>query len=102
LSVAIERCQLHPERQAAVCCPSCRRFYCRECVTEHAGRYLCARCLRLANKPRARRQLPLALLRAPFTLLVGVVVGWGVFYLYAQLLALLVTAFQHGFLTGNS
>jgi hypothetical protein len=41
------------------------------------------------------------MLRAPFTLLVGVVVSWGIFYLYAQLLALLVSAFQHGFLTGN-
>jgi hypothetical protein len=26
-------------------CPSCHRFFCRECATEHEGRLLCTQCL---------------------------------------------------------
>jgi hypothetical protein len=40
-----ERCRLHPEREAAARCPSCGRYFCRECVTEHEGRVVCASCL---------------------------------------------------------
>ncbi len=41
-----KRCFNHAGREAAARCPGCRRFYCRECVTEHDGRVLCAECLR--------------------------------------------------------
>ena len=30
-------------------CPGCTRFYCRECVSEHEGRYLCTTCLKNAT-----------------------------------------------------
>ena len=30
-----QRCSNHPGREAAVRCPECGRFFCRECVTEH-------------------------------------------------------------------
>jgi hypothetical protein len=39
------RCARHPAREAAARCPSCREFFCRECVVEHEGRLLCAPCL---------------------------------------------------------
>lgn len=39
------RCITHPHREAISRCPQCRRFYCRECVTEHEGRMLCVACL---------------------------------------------------------
>ena len=26
-------------------CPSCQRYFCKECATEHEGRLLCAGCL---------------------------------------------------------
>ena len=31
-------------------CPSCRRFFCRECATEHEGRLLCSTCLRKLDR----------------------------------------------------
>jgi hypothetical protein len=40
-----KRCFNHGDREAAARCPSCERFYCRECVTEHEGKVLCVRCL---------------------------------------------------------
>ncbi len=53
-----QRCWVHLEREAAARCPSCARFYCRECVTEHAGRVICAACLRdlLAAAAAKRRR----------------------------------------------
>ncbi len=39
------RCRFHHDREAAARCPECGMFYCRECVTEHRNRVLCADCL---------------------------------------------------------
>lgn len=43
--LAQARCFKHVSREAAARCPECGRFYCRECVTEHAGRVVCRSCL---------------------------------------------------------
>jgi hypothetical protein len=40
-----QRCSLHEGREAAVRCPSCKGYFCRECVTEYSGRMVCARCV---------------------------------------------------------
>jgi hypothetical protein len=39
------RCLNHASREAAARCPECGNFFCRECVTEHHGRILCATCI---------------------------------------------------------
>jgi hypothetical protein len=39
------RCQNHPQREASARCPECGKFFCRECITEHDDRVLCASCL---------------------------------------------------------
>jgi hypothetical protein len=46
ISVSGQRCSNHAARTAACRCPACHFFYCRECVTEHDGRMLCAACVR--------------------------------------------------------
>jgi late competence protein required for DNA uptake (superfamily II DNA/RNA helicase) len=52
-----QRCVHHPLREASARCPECGRFYCRECITEHADRVLCASCLaRLSQKKSAQRE----------------------------------------------
>jgi hypothetical protein len=43
-SLIDQRCLNHPAREAVVRCPACLRFFCRECVTEHDGRMICASC----------------------------------------------------------
>jgi len=60
-----ESCSLHPGRAAAARCPSCRHFFCGECITEHAGRLVCASCLAAEREPSPaehgkRRRLRLA------------------------------------------
>ena len=39
------RCINHNEREAIARCPSCERFFCDECITEHDGRMICNECL---------------------------------------------------------
>jgi late competence protein required for DNA uptake (superfamily II DNA/RNA helicase) len=39
------RCDNHPQREASARCPECGRYFCRECITEHDDRVLCASCL---------------------------------------------------------
>src|SRR5277367_645482 len=40
-----KRCVNHPQREASARCPECGKFYCRECISEHDDRILCASCL---------------------------------------------------------
>jgi hypothetical protein len=74
-----QRCWNHETREAVCRCPECRRSYCRECVTEHEARLLCASCLRTlaARRPAGssglRRLLPAALTLA------GVALAWLLF-----------------------
>ncbi len=48
-----QRCRNHGDREASARCPSCGGFFCRECVTEHDGRILCATCLDRTTRPDA-------------------------------------------------
>jgi uncharacterized paraquat-inducible protein A len=52
-----QRCQHHPQREASARCPECSRYYCRECITEHDDRVICATCLtRLTQKKEKKAQ----------------------------------------------
>jgi hypothetical protein len=86
--LARQQCFNHPGREAIVRCPSCRRDFCRECVTEHDDRYLCSACLRLQagkeEQPARRIRLPVGALMA----LAGLLTAWVVYYASAQYLVL--------------
>jgi hypothetical protein len=75
-----QRCWNHEAREAVCRCPECGRSFCRECVTEHEARLLCAACLiTVARTHRSqgagmRRLLPAAMA------LVGILLAWTVFY----------------------
>src|SRR2546429_9979935 len=47
-----QRCFNHALREAAARCPECGHFYCRECITEHEDRVICANCLAKLAAPR--------------------------------------------------
>ncbi len=74
-----QRCWNHEAREAVCRCPECGRSYCRECVTEHDARLLCASCIvRIEGRSRSRqrgRRTTSAVLA-----LAGVLIAWLAFY----------------------
>ncbi len=91
-----QRCAHHADREAVARCPQCERFFCRECITEHAGRVLCARCLAAPHdRPGARRTF-LRRLLLPLQFALGLMVLWGCFYYLGQTLMVLPDQFHEG------
>jgi hypothetical protein len=91
-----QRCFNHSLREAAARCPGCGHFYCRECITEHDDRVICAACLRkLAKVPFTKRSGFVAVLRA-VQVLAGVFVAWLFFYILGQFLLSVPSSFHDG------
>lgn len=94
-SLTLTRCFNHGQREAVARCPSCRRHYCRECVTEHDHRLLCASCIQaLAVTPESteRRRWPLTPI---LQLCLAIFVLWVSFYAVGQSLLLIPSEFHH-------
>jgi hypothetical protein len=90
------RCNNHPDREAVARCPECRLSYCRECVTEHEDRVLCAACLgRLTGVHRvgARRT---GLVVWTIRCIAGFLLAWSFFYLVGRVVLLLPSSFHEG------
>lgn len=89
-----QRCFNHLLREAVARCPECRQHYCRECVTEHDDRLICASCLKrstaAASTPRQawRVAARLALFGAGFFCI------WLFFYAFGDMLLSLPTSFH--------
>jgi hypothetical protein len=91
-----QRCVHHPDREAAARCPECRRFFCRECVSEHDGRVLCASCLAAGLRVQATGSSRFGLIgRAVFGLL-GLFLAWWFFDLVGQGLMRLPASVHEG------
>ena len=96
-----QRCFNHAGREAVARCPECGRFFCRECITEHEDRVVCARCLRhLVQQRLARRFHLVGLLRLTQT---GgaILLIWIVFYLLGLGLLALPSSFHEGTIWEN-
>ena len=99
-SLAHQRCFNHAQREAVARCPSCARFYCRECVTEHSGRVLCAVCLKASDQKRSAKGT--AWISGTFQVLAGVIVAWLFFFWLGLALLSLDSRFHDGTVwTGN-
>lgn len=94
-SITLTRCFNHGQREAVARCPSCRRHFCRECVTEHDHRMLCASCIAAAtavSEAPARRPLRLPIFPA-LQLSGALFVLWLFFFTLGRLL--LMVPSQH-------
>jgi uncharacterized paraquat-inducible protein A len=58
LALRQQRCQNHPQREASARCPECSRYYCRECITEHEDRVICATCLAKLTQKQEKKPRP--------------------------------------------
>jgi hypothetical protein len=73
-------------REAVARCPECTRFYCRECVTEHEDRLLCATCLAKIAEPVTRHRRNFQPVVIFFQSTIGFLILWIVFYYIGQIL----------------
>jgi hypothetical protein len=91
-----QRCFNHATREAVARCPQCSQFFCRECITEHDDRVICAACLKklarvsLLKRPAFARVLQIS------QSLAGLFVAWFFFCLIGAALAALPTSFHEG------
>ena len=89
------RCVVHARREAAARCPECRRFFCRECVTEHGDRAICAACLgRLAGAGAERGRKSFQAVARAGQILLGIFAAWFFFYMVGEFLSSLPDAFH--------
>jgi hypothetical protein len=89
-----QRCSIHAEREAAVRCPGCSRFYCRECVTEHESRMMCAHCV--ARQSAASTESRFPRVRWMAASLGGLLTAWVIFYYVGMGLARMPSLFHGG------
>lgn len=95
-SLIHQRCFHHSRREAAARCPGCGHFYCRECITEHEDRVICAACLKkLVNPPFTQKRGFVGLVRT-VQVGVGLLTVWLFFYLFGQLLLSIAPSFHEG------
>ena len=91
-----QRCSHHARRAAAARCPGCARFFCRECITEHEGRVLCAACIgKQLSKAEAQTGF-FSRVTVTVFIFIGLVTAWFFFYYTGQTLLALPDAFHDG------
>lgn len=94
MTLCRERCFNHSVREAVARCPECGRHFCRECVSEHEDRLLCAFCLdRLLAEPAGQRR-PLAWFSRMAQVFLGFLLLWSSCYLLGRLLIAIPSSFH--------
>ena len=89
-------CLNHASREAVARCPECKKFFCRECITEHDDRVICASCLKKVARRSNTRKNPVLVLRQTTLFLAGMIVAWLFFYWIGQGLLSIPTSFHDG------
>ncbi|MBI2423086.1 MAG: rhomboid family protein [Candidatus Hydrogenedentes bacterium] len=95
-----KHCENHPHREAVARCPSCGSDYCRECISEHEGRLLCAACLRARFTEVSGAKRSWGGLRRGAEAIFGLVLLWAVFYTAGRSLVATPTA-SHEYIFNN-
>ncbi|MCD6052747.1 MAG: rhomboid family protein [Verrucomicrobia bacterium] len=91
-----QRCLNHSVREAVARCPLCTQYFCRECVTEHEDRVICAACLRrLTFKPAAKKR-NLAGVKRLMAGACGFLLAWMMFYTAGRMLLSIPAEFHDG------
>jgi hypothetical protein len=94
IDISQQRCFNHANREAVARCLQCGRTFCRECVTEHEARLICAQCLTtLVQTPARKRARSTAVLSGSWCLLSAFLL-WVVFYYLGRLLLSLPSSFH--------
>lgn len=92
--LARQRCFHHDTREAVARCPECGHFYCRECITEHDDRVICASCLKKLAAAEANPARPRRSFLPTLQLLGGFTFAWVLFYCVGHFLLSLPEEFH--------
>ncbi len=91
-----QRCFNHAGREAVARCPECKQFFCRECITEHDDRVLCAACLKKLTRPPLAQRFALAKIFHLAQVAFGILVAWFFFFLIGAGLLKIPASFHEG------
>ena len=91
-----QHCHNHMLREAVARCPECGRFFCRECITEHEDKVLCAACLHKMAEPTGIGSNRFQGLMQVGQFLLGIIILYVIFYYTAQVLLSLPSDFHEG------
>ncbi len=94
--IAAQRCHFHLDREAVARCPECGGFFCRECVTEHDDRVVCASCLKKLAQKTGERPARFAPVFRAAQIAFGVLVLWMFFYFAGRTLLATPSSFHEG------
>ena len=86
IALGQQRCLHHAGREAVARCPSCGFYFCRECITEHDERILCASCLKRQTAQATRPRRNFAPLIRGAAAVMGLIVASLYFYLLGRVL----------------
>jgi hypothetical protein len=95
-ALTLQRCIHHPGREAAARCPECGRFFCRECITEHEDRVICADCLKRISRAGQKRRDRFAWFGRMLWPSLGILLAWFFFYEIGRGLAAIPSSFHSG------
>lgn len=91
-----QRCFHHSLREAVARCPECRQFYCRECITEHEDRVICATCLKKITATAETRRVSLAWVSPLVQVCIGTGLIWLFFYFFGATLLSIPSQYHEG------
>jgi hypothetical protein len=89
MELTLQKCSIHADREAVARCPTCANYFCRECVTEHEGKFLCSSCLQRRFSPLETTHRAAGWFLTGISMIIGVTVAWFFFYLIGRLLILI-------------
>ncbi|MCG8633014.1 MAG: hypothetical protein MI863_04255 [Desulfobacterales bacterium] len=101
--LARQRCFNHSSREAVAICLDCNNPFCRECVTEHEDRVICAGCLSglKADKPAKKRTALLRPLIRTALFFSALLFLWLIFFYLGRFLLEMPASFHEGTLWEN-
>jgi hypothetical protein len=89
MNLVLQRCSIHQDREAVVRCPGCSGYFCRECVTEHEGKFLCSSCLERKRGVGRSGSRTGGRIAGGIGVIAGITMAWFLFYLAGRLLILI-------------
>ena len=96
MELSRQKCRRHGFREAAAICPECGFFYCRECVTEHDDKVICADCLLKLTASAGRRSNVLRWVFRATGSFVGLFLVWLLLYGLGRTLLAIPSSFHEG------